>query len=150
MNNNNLFLGIGVQVHQPGPSSDANVGVPLIPSRIAEKSILAGLFDAMIFVSNSEKIDDAYALFHGSTSFGSRQEDYALNSVVQFKCRFLSILRDTFRACHVCVAYIPTSDVKHDRAELENPHNTSLINEVLFASRLNSGISFFHPRLLIA
>ena len=149
LNNNNLFLGIGVQVHQPGSSSDANVGVPLIPSRIADKSILAGLFDAMIFVSNSEKIDDTYALFHGSTSFGSRQEDYALNSVVQFKCRFLSILRDTFRACHVCVAYIPTSHVKHDRAELENPHNTSLINEVLFASRLNSGILFCHPLAFI-
>jgi hypothetical protein len=143
LNNNNLFLGIGVQTYQASKDpKDPNFRVPPLPSSIAGKSILAGPLDAMIFVCNSEKIDDISALFHGSANSSRRQDDYVLSSVVQFKCRFLSILRDKIQACHVCVAYIPASNGEIDRTELLNPHNTALINEVLFASRLNSGSSF--------
>lgn len=132
LNNNNLFLGIGVQAHQ---ASKKNPYVPPLPC----KSMLAGPLDAMLFVSNSEKIDDVSAPFHGSTHSRGKQDDNVLSSVVQFKCRFLSILRDRFQACHVCVAYIPESNERLESTELANPHNTSLINEVLFASRLSSG-----------
>jgi hypothetical protein len=141
LNNNNLFLGIESQQELEFQQRD----LPRIPYLPISKStdnnvpILAPPLDAVIFVAHSEKVDSNVD-HRASAVFG----------VSPFKSRLLSYLRDCFQACHVCVAfYVPAvlpeqkAGVAHAEVLMKKnmeDHDKALIDEVLFASQLNSGI----------
>jgi hypothetical protein len=124
LNNNNLFFGIEIQQESPGQQQ-----IPYLPvSRRSDDktSLFAPPLDAMIFVAHSEKLGV-------NIDYLDQPEVYSVSS---FKSRLLSYLRDCLQACHVCVAvYFPPLNPDHQLA-----HDEALIDEVLFASQLNSGI----------
>jgi hypothetical protein len=141
LNNNNLFFGIQTQQGLESHPRDS-LRIPYLPiSKSTDDNvpILATPLDAVIFVAHSEKVDSNVD-YRAPDVFG----------VSPFKSGLLSYLRDCFQACHVCVAfYVPAVLPKqkagdaHAEALIKNikeAHDKALIDEVLFASQLNSGI----------
>jgi hypothetical protein len=141
LNNNNLFFGIQTQQELEFQPRDP-LRIPYLPiSKSTDDNVpmLATPLDAVIFVAHSEKVDSNVD-YRASEVFG----------VSPFKSRLLSYLRDCFQACHVCIAFyvpavIPEQKPGDAHAKvlietIKKAHDKALIDEVLLASQLNSGI----------